>query len=445
MYVCDRNIVYGKVDSFHLHFSHATASFQGDPAIPRRMSFDQTSRLSRRSGLRTIGHLLTLPWISLLPSLSTHCTTAVGAGTVRRTIRVGPDDGPQGLSKAARIASDGDIVEVAPGDYRRDTAIWTQRDLVIRGVGVQPRLIADGASAEGKAIFVVRGDRIRIENLAFIGAKVRDRNGAGIRLEKGRLELSGCHFEENENGLLAGNDERAELSIDRCSFIANGAGDGKSHNLYVGAIGKLDVSSSYFARARVGHLFKSRARENRLVYCRLTGEDGTSSYELEFPNGGVVEVLGCLIQQGPKSENATIISYGAEGYRWSRNELQMAFNTIVNDRSEGGTFVHVAPGKVKGGLVDNLLVGNGALDVKTDTVLIRNSVGIHSDFADALGMEFHLRKSSRLVGAAGTVGQLPPGRSYPEREYAHPANSRELPAFAALTPLSPGAFQRLAD
>jgi hypothetical protein len=291
----------------------------------------------------------------------------------------------------------------------------------------------------------VRGDRIRIENLAFLGAKVRDRNGAGIRLEKGRLELAGCHFEENENGLLSGNDERIELSIDRCSFAANGAGDGRSHNLYVGAIGKLDVSSSYFARARVGHLFKSRARENRVVYCRLAGEDGTSSYELEFPNGGLVHVLGCLIQQGPKSENATIISYGAEGYRWSRNELQLAFNTIVNDRSQGGTFVHVAPGNVNGELVDNLLVGNGTLDVKTDAALIRNVVGLHSEFADASRMEFHLKKSSRHVGAAGTVGQLPPGRAYPEREYVHPANSRELPAFASLTPLSPGAFQSLAD
>jgi hypothetical protein len=130
---------------------------------------------------------------------------------------------------AARIASDGDIVEVEPGDYRRDTAVWIQRDFVIRGIGGRPRLMAEGASAEGKAIFVVRGGRVRIENLGFFGARVRDRNGAGIRLERGRLEIAGCHFEDNENGVLSGNEGGTELAIDRCRFVGNGAGDGLSH------------------------------------------------------------------------------------------------------------------------------------------------------------------------------------------------------------------------
>jgi hypothetical protein len=81
---------------------------------------------------------------------------------------------------------------------------------------------------------------------------------------------------------------------------------------------------------------KSRARENLVVFSRLSSEDGTGSYELEFPNGGSARVLGCLIQQGLQSQNATMISYGTEGYRWPSNELQLTFNTIVNDRSQGG-------------------------------------------------------------------------------------------------------------
>jgi hypothetical protein len=324
---------------------------------------------------------------------------------------------------AARIASDGDIVEVEPGDYRR---------------GGRPRLIADGASAEGKAIFVLRGGRIRIENMEFMGARVRDRNGAGIRLERGRLGIAGCHFENNENGILSGNEGGTELSIDRCSFVENGGGDGHSHNLYAGAIAKLTVSASYFARARVGHLLKSRARENLVVFSRLSSEDGTGSYELEFPNGGSARVLGCLIQQGLQSQNATMISYGTEGYRWPSNELQLTFNTIVNDRSQGGTFVRVAPGQVRAEVLDNLLLGSGEIDVKTDSASIRNTVGHPSDFADVSRMDFHLKKSSRHVGAAGTVGQLGAGRDYPERQYVHPADSLPLPTFTALTPLSPG-------
>lgn len=402
------------------------------------------AELSRRRSLRTLGRLSLLPWVSLASSGTPLRAAVRSAGAPTRTIRVGPGGDTRTLSMAAQIASDGDIVEVGPGDYRRDTAVWTQQDLLIRGVGGQPRLIADGASAEGKAIFVMRGDRVRIENLAFLGARVRDRNGAGIRLERGLLELAGCHFENNENGLLAGNNDGIELAVDRCTFVGNGAGDGQSHNLYAGAIRKLTVRASYFASARVGHLLKSRAMENHLLYCRLSGEHGTASYELEFPNGGLTRVLGCVIQQGPKSENPTIVSYGTEGYRWPNNELRLTFNTIVNDRSQGGTFVRVSPGRVRADLLDNLLVGAGQVDVRTDEASIANSVADRSEFADASQMDFHLRRSSRLVGAAGTVGQLAAGREYPEREYLHPAGSLPLPAFTALTPLSPGAFQRLA-
>ncbi len=407
------------------------------------MQLERAKRLSRRSSLRTIGALAALPCISLLPRFSPICAE-IGASASRRTIHVGPEGDVRSLAEAARLAKDGDILAVASADYRADVAVWTQRDLVIRGIGTRPRLIADGASAESKAIFVVRGDGVRIENLAFVGARVEDRNGAGIRLEKGSLHIAGCHFEDNENGILTGNDDGIQVVIDRCSFVANGAGDGLSHDLYVGAIGKLTVGSSYFARARVGHLFKSRARENIVTYCRLSGEDGSSSYELEFPNGGAARVIGCLIQQGPRSENEAIVSYGAEGYRWPSNDLQLTFNTIVNDRASKATFVRVMAGPVRGEILDNLLVGSGVLDVRAELVSVRNAEARSADFANVARMDYHLRKTSRHVGAAGNVGQLSPGRSYPEREYVHPADSRSVGPFTTLTRLSPGAFQRLA-
>jgi hypothetical protein len=56
---------------------------------------------------------------------------------------------------------------------------------VIRGVGQRPVMLADGKSAEGKAIWVVRGGKIRIENIEFRGARVDSLNGAAIRFEKG--------------------------------------------------------------------------------------------------------------------------------------------------------------------------------------------------------------------------------------------------------------------
>ncbi len=67
-------------------------------------------------------------------------------------------------------------------------------------------------AAEGKGIFVIKGGNVTIENLGFFGARVRDRNGAGIRLERGRLKVVRCVFEGNENGILTSNNSSVELA-----------------------------------------------------------------------------------------------------------------------------------------------------------------------------------------------------------------------------------------
>lgn len=361
-----------------------------------------------------------------------------------RTLHVGPERDIRTLHEASKLARDGDTILVDASDYRGDVAVWAQNGLLIEGAGGQAILRADGASAEGKALFVVRGRDVRIRNFTFTGTRVRDRNGAGIRLERnGSLTVENCRFEDNENGILTSNDVASELHVIDSAFTDNGAGDGQSHNLYVGAIGRLTVIGSYFARARVGHLLKTRARESVIAYSRLSGEDGTSSYELEFPSGGRARVIGCLIQQGARTQNATIISYGAERYRWELNDLKISFCTIVNDRPGGGTFVRVAGGAASLDMTNNLLVGRGAMEVGVAAAQMRNVEARPGDFADAAQLDFRLRRSGRLVGAAGMAGAQGPDGELPEREYVHPAGSSPLERFSAMTPLSPGAFQRL--
>jgi len=359
-------------------------------------------------------------------------------------IRVGPSHEIRTLQKAAQIARDGDVVEVEAGDYRRDVAVWTQDNLVIRGIGERPRVVADGvAMAEGKGIFVVRGSNTTIENLAFSGARVSDLNGAGIRLERGRLTVVNCLFEDNENGILTSNDSSIELRVVDSTFLNNGAGDGQSHNLYAGTIAALEVTGSYFARARTGHLLKSRAKATSVSYSRLTGEGGSSSYEMDLPNGGALRAIGNLIQQGNQTENPVLVSFGAEGYRWPVNHAHIAFNTLVNDRSQGGVFISVRAGAAEAVITNNITVGLGELDVKTQAAVRGNVQARPDDFVNPAQFDYRLRLGSKPAGAAGRAGVVP-GKDLPTREYRHAAGSVELPGFTQLTPLNPGAFQRLA-
>lgn len=271
---------------------------------------------------------------------------------------VGPGRSFTTIAQAARAARDGDTVLVQAGDYRADVAVWAQRQLTLRAVGGRVRLLADGASAEKKAIWVVRGGDIRIEGFDFEGTRVPNRNGAGIRFESGRLRAVDCRFTDNENGILTAGDDQAELALERCVFRDNGHGDGYSHNLYVGRIGLLTVTDSAFHDARGGHLLKSRAARNEIHRNQLTDSDaGRASYELEFPNGGLARVSHNRLRQGPGTTNPIMVSYGVEGYGWPDNELVMHDNVLVDDLPAGGTWLRVSPGERRVVLRDNRLEG----------------------------------------------------------------------------------------
>ncbi len=365
-------------------------------------------------------------------------TTPSGATEVLgRTLQVGPTALIRTIAEAARLARDGDVVEIQAGEYHGDVALWNQKKLTIRGVGGHARLYADGKSAEDKAIWVIRDGRFNIANIDFIGAHVADRNGAGIRFGDGLLRVDHCLFYGNETGILT-TSEKARLEIYSSEFAYNGAGDGQSHNLYVGAIASLRVEGSYFHHANRGHLIKSRAAENHILYNRLTDESGgRASYELELPNGGVAYLIGNIIEQSSTTENSIIISFGAEGYKWPKNELYLINNTIDNNQPWGGTFLTVKPGAGMVRAFNNLLIGKGSLDTGSAGVFANNRHVGWEHFVLAPRHDYHIRTDSPLQGTFVSPGSANGLDLAPTREYDHRASTRALTA----APTLPGAQQ----
>jgi len=51
---------------------------------------------------------------------------------------------------------------------------------------------------------VIRGNDVIVENIEFSGARVPDRNGAGIRPEGRNFTVRNCRFYDCENGILGG-------------------------------------------------------------------------------------------------------------------------------------------------------------------------------------------------------------------------------------------------
>jgi hypothetical protein len=364
-----------------------------------------------------------------------------------RVIRVGRDRAIKRIADAALRARSGDTIEVEAGEYAGDVASWRQNNLTIRAVGGRARLVQKGVSAEGKAIWVIKGDNVLVDNFEFAGARAPGRNGAGIRHEGGRLTVRNCLFEGNQMGLLTWNDARASLTVEKSEFRNNAVaadyrrGDPIGHQIYVGTIGMFRMTDSYVHHGAFGHLVKSRARENHIVNNRLTDEPGgKASYELEFPNGGIAYVLGNIIEQSSQSENPDIVSYGAEGYRWPRNELYLVNNTLVDDLADGGNFVDARSGADQVKVFNNLLLGKGRLylDAKADAVA--NVIALPGDVASVTAYDFRLREMSKLVGTAVDPGTEHDVQLRPAREYVGPMQSRPVPQGA----YSAGAIQTIA-
>ena len=278
----------------------------------------------------------------------------------------------QGLAEALRRAADGDVIELAAGDYRGEVGVIEQKRLTLRGVlhdvGGRPVLHAAGRHAEGKAILVVRHGEVQIENIEFRGSRVPDGNGAGIRFERGRLTVLNCAFFDNQNGILTSNAADAELVVRDSEFGQAPLGMKLPHLLYVGSIARFTLSGSRFSGGAQGHLVKSRARVNDVRNNRLVdGPGGQAAYELEFPNGGMVTVVGNVIGQSAGSSNPVLVSYGVEGYSAGPHSLVFSDNTLINDGSRNAIFVRVRPASppVTLNVTGNRLLGPGDPGVAT--------------------------------------------------------------------------------
>lgn len=339
-------------------------------------------------------------------------------GLTAKTVKVGIAEKYTMPSQVVSIVVDGDTVEIAPGVYVGETAVWRQHNLTLRSPQAFAHLQAPNKLAEDKAIWVIKGNNVKVENIEFSGAQVQDRNGAGIRMEGLNLTVVGCYFHHNQDGILTFNDPGAVLTITRSEFGFNGAGDGLSHNLYVGRIAKLRLEQSYLHEANVGHLLKCRARTTEVYYNYFSdSENGNSSYVLNFPNGGQIWTVGNVLIKGPQAENKHVIAFGEEGNLHENTKLHLVHNTLISRRRTPLIFLFM-PVSLPVDALNNLFTG---LSEPLASVFLGEGnlyIPVESEvkFKDALKHDFRLLSDSPALDA----GMINDSVARPFVEYRHP-------------------------
>ncbi|MHB1035457.1 MAG: right-handed parallel beta-helix repeat-containing protein [Pirellulales bacterium] len=371
--------------------------------------------------------------LTLSASLSIAIVSFVAAAPAA-TLKVGPGKQFTKPSQAIQAAKDGDTIEVDSGTYSGDVATIRANHLTIRGVGDgRAKLAADGKDVGGKGIWVVTGSDLTVENVEFSGARVRDRNGAGIRPEGKNLTVRNCRFYDCQNGVLGGN---GEMLFEGCEFAHCGpVADPATHSLYIGqGCTKLVFRHNYSTDVIEGHLLKSRAKESWLLYNRLTDENGSGSAVADFPNGGVVVVIGNLMHKGARGNNSRVIAYGMEGIKHAKNALCVVNNTIVYEHRHNSAFFVQADNRPEGFVPiirNNLCIGKVPLTnaTKADAagnVLLKTVA--EARLANAASYDYRLAAGSPAIGKGVAAGKFGDFDLTPIEEYVHPCKSQPRPA-----------------
>ncbi|MBC7455892.1 MAG: hypothetical protein H7335_19800 [Massilia sp.] len=327
--------------------------------------------------------------------------------------------------------------------YRGDVCGIYPSNLTIRGVNGRPKIDAGGRNSMGKAIWVVVGNNISIENVEMFGAKVPDQNGAALRLEGTNFTLRTSFLHDNENGILSGANTSSNILIENSEFGHNGYGTGYTHNLYIGNVASLTFRYNFSHDANVGHNLKSRARVNMIAYNRFSslrpGEVGSTasgqpSYEIDLPNAGTSYVIGNVIEQPAANQNASMLAYGEEGASNPGQNLYVINNTFLNDDTARGTFVFIGGAVTTPALLqNNIFSGTGTLTTQASAIAKTNYRSVAPGFVNRASYDLRPTPNAMVIDAGSEPGVSVTGVSLrPIATYSHVANAAKRATIGAI-------------
>ena len=246
-------------------------------------------------------------------------------------LNVGATEKYTSIASAVSAASSGDTINIDAGTYKAQDILLT-KNLTIEAAGNGP-VVLEQSSPLAKGMLIagsnVYAPNITIQGLTFTGATSPSQNGTGIRYQSGNLTLNNDTFSNSQDGILATPfvNNTGTIIVQGSTFDHNGISTGLGHNLYIGHVAQFTMTNSVSEDAVVGHEVKSRAFNNTIEDNLIKdGATGTSSYDIDIPNGGNALIQGNTIEQGPKSQNPWMIAYGEEG------SLQPGSLTVTDNR-----------------------------------------------------------------------------------------------------------------
>jgi len=192
-------------------------------------------------------------------------------------------------------------------------------------------VILEKIATHGKGLILAQGNDLMVENIECRNIKVRDGNGACIRLEGKNLTLNHVYFHDSQEGVLETSKEYGVIQINNSRFERLGY-NGQAHGIYTNKAKLYIYQSLFVATKSQGHAIKVRGSKlviDRSIIASLSSDD---SRLIDMPNGGALVVKNSLLEQGPNSVNGQVIGFAFEGIKYKDNSIYLNENLIYLDR-----------------------------------------------------------------------------------------------------------------
>jgi hypothetical protein len=233
---------------------------------------------------------------------------------------------------------------IAPGTYHQ-CGVQQGGDVTIRAA-TPGTVIFDGVPCEGKAALVLRGQASTVDGVIFQNIRVPDGNGAGIRLESGNLTVRNSLFRNSEEGILTGDYDGGQVTIDKSTFRHLGRCDRDldcAHGIYIGRLANLVVTNSRFDQGDGGHYLKTRTARVTITGNSFDDSGGKlTNYMIDLSNGASGVISGNEMVQGKDKDNwSAFITVAPEGREQSSAGLVIEGNKagFVPGLERNSTFV----------------------------------------------------------------------------------------------------------
>lgn len=240
----------------------------------------------------------------------------------------------ENLQQAVAAAVDKSLLTIAPGTYF-EAFIWRVCGSKIVANGVHLK----GVAYDNKAAIVVETPNdcwTSIIGLECSGIRVKNKNGACIRLTTGRLYLEDVNFHDSEQGILTSRN-CATLFIQNSLFERLGKA-GRAHGMYVNCDTFTIRGSKVLCPLDEGHGIKSGARQTIIEYTLIDSQNCGNSREIDIFCGGDIAIRNNIIRKGPASVNRVMIAIGKELNRCNYGGQAIISNNRF--RSERKTQAH---------------------------------------------------------------------------------------------------------